>query len=281
MSDPVGSLRTRRTHRAARVLPRTGRRCQLARSGTGTRAVYPAAPCSAVLALSLDPKQILDSLSPYGEIGLFLIIFAESGLLIGFFLPGDSLLFTAGLLADQGKLEPRGGRWSAASSPRSSATRSASRSASRPGRALFRRPDSRFFKQEYVERTEEFFEQHGPKTIVLARFVPVVRTFAPIARRASARCRAARSSRYNVVGAFVWAVGVTMARLRARRRHRRGHRQVPAADHRRDHHRVADPAVPRVAQGEEAPRPHAVSAAEAEAEAASSHESSTSRPSRT
>ena len=67
-------------------------------------AVYPAPPCSPYLRSASIPKQIFDSLSPYGEIGLILIIFAETGLLIGFFLPGDSLLFTAGLLANQGKL---------------------------------------------------------------------------------------------------------------------------------------------------------------------------------
>src|SRR3954452_4655998 len=77
-----------------RVLPRTGGRCQLGEVRKGHRGRLSCGPVLSVLALSLDPKQIFDSLSPYGEIGLMLIIFAETGLLIGFFLPGDSLLFT-------------------------------------------------------------------------------------------------------------------------------------------------------------------------------------------
>ena len=80
----------------------------------------------------------------------------------------------------------------------------------RVGPALFRRPDSRFFKQEYVERTEDFFEDHGPKTIVLARFVPVVRTFAPILAGVG-EMRYRTFVRFNVVGGFLWAVGVTTA----------------------------------------------------------------------
>ena len=130
--------------------------------------------------LGIDIEELLRLVRARTAIVLLLIIFAETGLLIGFFLPGDSLLFTAGLFAGQG--QARTSRWSssAASSPRSSATRSATPSARRSGRRLFRRPDSKLFKQEYVERTDEFFETHGPKTIVLARFVPVVRTFAPI-----------------------------------------------------------------------------------------------------
>jgi membrane-associated protein len=159
----------------------------------------------------LDPEHIIDWLGPFATIGLFLIVFAESGLLIGFFLPGDSLLFTAGLLASQDKsglhlpvllvgcfiaavLGDQVGYWFG----------------KRVGPALFRRPDSRIFKQEYVHRTKDFFEKHGPKTILLARFVPIVRTFAPILAGVG-EMPYATFIRFNVIGGFVWAVGVTTA----------------------------------------------------------------------
>jgi membrane-associated protein len=162
-----------------------------------------------VLALSLDPKEILDSLSPYGEIGLILIVFAETGLLIGFFLPGDSLLFTAGLLAQQGKLNLAvilvGCFAAAVIGDQVGFT-----FGSKAGPRIFRRPDSRLFKQEYVERTEAFFERHGPKTIVIARFVPIVRTFAPVLAGVGNMTRRT-FLRYNVFGAFIWVFGVTLA----------------------------------------------------------------------
>src|SRR5262245_17902157 len=159
----------------------------------------------------LDPEKILDWFGPFATIGLFLIVFAESGLLIGFFLPGDSLLFTAGLLASQDKsglhlpvllvgcfiaavLGDQVGYWFG----------------KRVGPSLFRRPDSRIFKQEYVDRTKDFFEKHGPKTILLARFVPVVRTFAPILAGVG-EMPYGTFLRFNVIGGFVWAVGVTTA----------------------------------------------------------------------
>ena len=162
-----------------------------------------------VLALSLDPKEILNSLSPYGEIGLILIIFAETGLLIGFFLPGDSLLFTAGLLAEQGKMNLAviliGCFAAAVIGDQVGFT-----VGQKAGPPLFRRPDSRLFKQEYVDRTESFFEHHGPKTIVIARFVPVVRTFAPVLAGVGNMTRRTFLT-YNVIGAFVWVFGVTLA----------------------------------------------------------------------
>ena len=161
-----------------------------------------------VLGLSLDPKHIIDSLSPYGEIGLWLIIFAETGLLIGFFLPGDSLLFTAGLLASEGHLDIALvviGCFIAAVI----GTEAGYMIGERAGPRLFRRPDSRFFKQEYVERTKTFFDRHGPKTIVLARFVPIVRTFTPVMAGVGAMHRRTFTI-YNIVGALIWTVGVTM-----------------------------------------------------------------------
>ena len=142
------------------MVPRTG---ALSTRRAGDRASR-RLPCAAVLlstlALSLDPKEILNELSPYGEIGLILIIFAETGLLIGFFLPGDSLLFTAGLLADQGKLNLAAvlvGCFAAAVI----GDQVGFTIGSKAGPRIFRRPDSRLFKQEYVERTEDFFERHG------------------------------------------------------------------------------------------------------------------------
>jgi membrane-associated protein len=162
-----------------------------------------------LLGLSLtDPKSIFDSLSPYGEIGLWLIILAETGLLVGFFLPGDSILFTAGILASQGHLDLAlvlVGSFVAAVA----GTEVGYTIGERLGPRLFRRPDSRLFKQEYVERTKAFFDHHGPKTIVLARFVPIVRTFTPVMAGVG-RMRRRTFTIYNVAGALVWTVGVTM-----------------------------------------------------------------------
>ena len=121
-----------------------------------------------------------------------------------------------------------------------------------------------------MERTEQFFEAHGPKTIVIARFVPIVRTFAPMLAGVGSMSRRTFFT-YNVFGAFVLVFGVTMAGYLLSDVIGEDIDTYPAADHRGDHHRVADPAVPRVAEGEEAPR-RRVTAAEAEAEAAELHD---------
>jgi membrane-associated protein len=154
---------------------------------------------------SIDPQQLLRS---FGTIGLIAIIFAESGLLIGFFLPGDSLLFTAGLFASQGKLNLAVvlvGCFLAAVI----GDQVGYAFGKRVGPTIFQRPNSRFFKQEHVERANGFFEEHGPKTILMARFVPVVRTFAPILAGVGTM-RYRTFLLYNIAGGFLWAVGVTM-----------------------------------------------------------------------
>ena len=156
----------------------------------------------------MSPEKLIET---FGTIGLFVIIFAESGLLIGFFLPGDSLLFTAGLLASQGKFGLNlpvllVGCFVAAVA----GDQVGYMFGQKAGPALFRRPDSRIFKQKYVERTKEFFEKHGPKTILLARFVPIVRTFAPVLAGVGEMERRTFTT-YNVVGGLVWGVGVTLA----------------------------------------------------------------------
>lgn len=148
-----------------------------------------------------------------GQLGGYIlvtaIIFAECGLLIGFFLPGDSLLFTAGILAAQGTFNvwlvmalllvaaivgvavgyAVGAQW---------------------GRRLFNRPDSRFFKQENLRRAEEFYEQHGGKTIILARFIPIIRTFVPVVA-GIARMSYMKLIAYNIVGGIIWVVGLVGA----------------------------------------------------------------------
>lgn len=153
----------------------------------------------------LDPRDLLVT---FGTIGLFLIVFAESGLFFGFFLPGDSLLFTAGLFAAQGTLNLPlilVGCFIAAVA----GDQVGYLFGQRVGPALFKRPDSRLFKQEYVERARAFFEKHGPKTIVLARFVPIVRTFAHILAGVG-RMQYRTFVSYNLIGGFLWAVGVTL-----------------------------------------------------------------------
>ena len=179
-----------------------------------------------------------------------LIIFAETGLLIGFFLPGDSLLFTAGILANQGKLNLAAvlfGCFAAAVL----GDQVGFTIGQRMGPRLLRRPDSRLFKREYIDRTEDFFDRHGAKTIVLARFVPVVRTFAPVVAGVGKMSRRTFIS-FNVIGAFIWVFGVTLA----------GYWLADAIGDSIDTYLypliaaiiidLVDPAVPRVAQGQEA-----------------------------
>lgn len=153
---------------------------------------------------AIDPQQLLRS---FGTIGLIAIIFAESGLLFGFFLPGDSLLFTAGLFAAKGDLNLAVvlvGCFAAAVI----GDQVGYLFGRKVGPSIFSRPNSRLFKQEYIQRADEFFETHGAKTILLARFVPVVRTFAPIlAGVGSMKYRTFLI--YNVIGGLLWAVGVT------------------------------------------------------------------------
>lgn len=152
----------------------------------------------------LGPEHLIET---FGTAGIVVMVFAESGLLVGFFLPGDSLLFTAGLLSSQGHLSfpvLLAGCFVAAVT----GDQVGYMFGNRVGPALFRRPDSRVFRQEHVERSQQFFERHGAKTIVIARFIPIVRTFAPIlAGVGSMRYRTFAT--FNVVGALLWAVGVT------------------------------------------------------------------------
>jgi membrane-associated protein len=141
----------------------------------------------------------------FGTIGLLLTIFAESCLV--FFLPGDTLLFTAGLLASQGKLNVAVvlvGSFVAAVA----GNQVAYGLGHKVGPALFK-PNSKLFKAEYVARAEEYFEKFGSRTIVLARFIPAVRTFAPIlAGIGTMRYRTFVT--YNVLGGLLWAVGVSL-----------------------------------------------------------------------
>jgi membrane-associated protein len=163
---------------------------------------------SLVLASFLNPESLLDK---GGLLLLGLIIFAESGLLVGFFLPGDSLLFVSGFLSsDAGDhrlpalpfvalvafaaavIGDQVGFWFGR----------------KVGPSLFSRPDSRLFKQQNVAKAHAFFERHGAKTIVIARFVPVVRTFAPIVAGVS-EMNYRTFFIFNLIGGFAWAVGLT------------------------------------------------------------------------
>ena len=144
-----------------------------------------------------------------GYLGIFLVVFAESGLLIGFFFPGDSLLFTAGFLAYQGtfSLPELCIICAIAAIIGDSVGYTFGR---RVGRRLFERENSTFFKKKYLLSAEAFYEKYGSKTIVLARFMPIVRTFAPIVAGIS-NMHYRRFVTYNIVGGTLWACGVTIA----------------------------------------------------------------------
>jgi len=154
----------------------------------------------------VDPKSLIEA---FGTLGLFAIVFAESGLLIGFFLPGDSLLFTAGLLASKGLLNfpvILVGCFVAAVA----GDQVGFLIGRKYGPAIFKRPDSRLFHQKNVERARVYFEKNGPRTIILARFLPVIRTFAPVVAGVG-QMNYRKFVTYNVVGGVLWGAGVTAA----------------------------------------------------------------------
>lgn len=148
----------------------------------------------------IDPLQIIETL---GYIGIFLIILGESGVFIGFFLPGDSLLLTAGLLATQGALSI----WTllvivpVAAILGDTVGYSFGRYI---GPRLFTKEDSFFFNKDHIRRSREFYEKYGARAILLARFMPVIRTFVPIVAGVG-QMKYSTFLTYNAVGGFVWA----------------------------------------------------------------------------
>ena len=165
---------------------------------------------TAPVTLALGPEWLSpDALVSAGLLVLLLVVFVESGLLVGFFLPGDSLLFTAGLLIHTQDVLPL---WLVlltvpiAAIAGDQVGHAIGRSA---GPRIFNKPDSRFFQQEYVDKAYAYFERYGARTIVLARFVPIVRTFAPVVAGVS-RMRYRTFVTYNVVGGVLWGAGVVL-----------------------------------------------------------------------
>jgi len=143
-----------------------------------------------------------------GYVGLAIIVFVETGLMIGFFLPGDSLLVTAGLFAAKGDLNiVYLNLLLITCAILGDAT--GYMIGKRLGPALFKRDDSFLFKKKHLIKTQEFYEKHGGKTIIIARFVPVIRTFAPVIAGV-ANMGYKRFAMFNIVGAIAWVFSMTM-----------------------------------------------------------------------
>lgn len=160
---------------------------------------------------ALPGLDLIDIISTAGWIAVIAVIFAESGLLIGFFLPGDSLLFTSGFLVYSGVFDVNihlfvfllflaaviGDNVGYAFGKR-------------VGPRLFNKQNSRFFKQENIHAAQVFYEKHGGKAVIIARFVPFVRTFAPVVAGIG-KMEYKKFLVYNMIGGFIWAVGITYA----------------------------------------------------------------------
>jgi membrane-associated protein len=143
-----------------------------------------------------------------GLLGLVLIVFAETGLMVGFFLPGDSLLVTAGLFAAKGDLDI----WWLNLAVMAAAILGDATGywiGRRAGQALYSRPNSFFFRRQHLIKTHEFYERHGGKTIVIARFIPIVRTFAPVVAGA-ANMTYRNFAVYNIAGGIGWVASMTL-----------------------------------------------------------------------
>lgn len=169
-------------------------------------------PLGDLFHLLTDPHALLSAFGSLAYVGLFAVIFAETGLFVGFFLPGDSLLFAAGLFSAL-QTEPR------LSLPLVIAicivaailgSLTGFLFGRRVGRRLYSRPESRFFKVEHLVAAERFYEKHGGKTIVIARFMPFIRTFAPIVAGASTMA-IGRFVAYSVIGGVLWGAGLPVA----------------------------------------------------------------------
>jgi membrane-associated protein len=172
-------------------------------------------PIGDLFHLLTDPRALLAAFGALTYVGLFAVVFAETGLFAGFFFPGDSLLFVAGLLA----APSQAGQAGHLSLPLVIAICVSAAILGNitgflfgrhVGRRLYARPESRFFKLEHLVGAQRFYEKHGGKTIVLARFMPFVRTFAPIVAGAG-NMAVAPFVVYSVVGGVIWGAGVPVA----------------------------------------------------------------------
>ena len=161
----------------------------------------------------LNPKILIDwmllKLGIYVYFGLFFIIFAETGVAIGFFLPGDSLLVVLGLFAAAGKLNIWV-LWISLFIAAVIGDAVGYYSGKKVGEAVFTRPKSRFFNPAHLKKAHAFYEKHGGKTIIIARFVPIVRTFAPIVAGA-ANMSYRQFLTYNIFGGFFWVTSMLFA----------------------------------------------------------------------
>jgi membrane-associated protein len=159
-----------------------------------------------------NPERLIHLLTPFftswiGYAVLFAIVFAETGLLVGFFLPGDSLLFLIGAVAGAGDLNMVAVNIVLMTAAIAGDT-FGYMLGRQTGPRIFTRPDSRLFRREHVERTHAFYEKHGGKTIIYARFVPIVRTFAPFIAGVG-KMDYARFISFNVFGGIGWVLGMT------------------------------------------------------------------------
>jgi len=155
------------------------------------------------LNIILDPRTIITTL---GTLGVIAIVFLETGMFFGFFLPGDSLLFTAGFLASQGYVHLWGlliGTFLAAVIGDSVGYAFGKK----VGPSLFVKEDSVIFNRKHIARAQHFYEKHGKKTIILARFMPIIRTFAPILAGVG-KMNYRTFLAYNIIGGFVWTWGM-------------------------------------------------------------------------
>ncbi len=159
--------------------------------------------------LLTDPAALFELVRWGGYVTLVAIVFTETGLLVGFFLPGDSLLITAGLVAAAGGLDIwwLNGLLSVAAIVGDSVGYAIGY---RTGPRIFTREDSRWFSKKHLVRTREFYERHGGKTIVLARFIPIIRTFAPVVAGVG-QMEYRRFLAYNVLGGIGWVASMTWA----------------------------------------------------------------------